>query len=56
MRGAAPGSVDDIAAMIRFCRRHDIKVATRGQAHTTFGQSLSFLLMGDGSKGQIYGW
>jgi FAD/FMN-containing dehydrogenase len=36
-----PGSVEDIAKMIRFCRLYGIKVATRGQAHTTFGQSLS---------------
>jgi cytokinin dehydrogenase len=35
-----PGSVDDIAKMVRFCRRHGIKVAARGQGHTTFGQSL----------------
>ena len=46
-----PGSVEDIARMIRFCRRHDIKVATRGQAHTTFGQSLSpGLLIENGSS------
>jgi cytokinin dehydrogenase len=25
--------------MVQFCRRHRIKVATRGQGHTTFGQS-----------------
>jgi FAD/FMN-containing dehydrogenase len=35
-----PGSVDDIAKMIRFCRRHGINVAARGQGHTTYGQSL----------------
>jgi cytokinin dehydrogenase len=34
-----PGSVKDIQKMVRFCRRHDIKVACRGQGHTTFGQS-----------------
>ena len=50
-----PGSVDDIAAMISFCRRYDIKVATRGQAHTTFGQSLSpGLLIENGSLNQIH--
>ena len=50
-----PGSVEDIATMIRFCRRHDIKVATRGQAHTTFGQSLSpGLLIENGSLNQIH--
>src|ERR1700730_1600505 len=34
-----PGSVEDIAKMIRFCRRLSIKVGARGQGHTTFGQS-----------------
>jgi FAD/FMN-containing dehydrogenase len=34
-----PGSVRDIEKMVRFCRRHKIKVAARGQGHTTFGQS-----------------
>jgi cytokinin dehydrogenase len=34
-----PGSVDDIRKMIRFCRRFRIRVAARGQGHTTFGQS-----------------
>jgi cytokinin dehydrogenase len=33
-----PGSVDDIVAMVRFCNRHLIPVAARGQAHSTFGQ------------------
>ena len=36
-----PGSVRDIQAMVRFCRRHGIKVACRGQGHTTFGQSTA---------------
>lgn len=36
-----PGSVEDIQKMIRFCRWHDIKVAARGQGHTTFGQGLT---------------
>jgi cytokinin dehydrogenase len=35
-----PESVADIAKMIQFCRQHGIKVAARGQGHTTFGQSL----------------
>jgi FAD/FMN-containing dehydrogenase len=35
-----PGSVDDIAKMVRFCRRHSISVAARGQGHSTDGQSL----------------
>jgi FAD/FMN-containing dehydrogenase len=34
-----PGSVEDIQKMIRYCRRHGIKVGPRGMAHTTFGQS-----------------
>ena len=34
-----PGSVNDISVMIRFCKRHRIKVAARGQGHTTFGQA-----------------
>ncbi|HLK38985.1 MAG TPA: FAD-binding protein [Polyangiaceae bacterium] len=34
-----PGSVEDIAKMIRFSRRLGIKVAARGQGHTTMGQS-----------------
>ena len=34
-----PGSVADIQKMVRFCRRHDIKIAPRGEGHTTDGQS-----------------
>ena len=34
-----PGSSEDIAKMVRYCRRYDIQVAARGQGHTTFGQS-----------------
>jgi cytokinin dehydrogenase len=34
-----PGSVQDIAKMVRFCRARRIQVAARGQGHTTFGQS-----------------
>ncbi len=36
-----PGSVSDIAEMVRYCRRHGIAVSTRGRAHTTHGQGLS---------------
>ena len=32
-------SVDDIAAMVRYCRRHGIPVAARGQGHATGGQA-----------------
>jgi cytokinin dehydrogenase len=35
-----PGSVRDIQKMVWFCRRHRIKLATRGQGHTTHGQGL----------------
>ncbi len=36
-----PGSVSDVQKMVRFCRRRRIKVAARGQGHTTFGQSMT---------------
>ena len=35
------GSVEDIKKMVRFCREHHIKVAVRGQGHTTHGQGLT---------------
>lgn len=35
-----PGSVRDIQKMMLFCKHRGISVAARGQAHTTFGQSL----------------
>lgn len=35
-----PGSVHDVQAMIRFCGRHGIGVATRGQGHSMHGQGL----------------
>lgn len=35
-----PGTVKDISTMIRYCRKHAIPISARGQAHTTFGQSL----------------
>jgi cytokinin dehydrogenase len=34
-----PGSVRDIEKMVRFAKRRGIKVAARGQGHTTHGQS-----------------
>jgi cytokinin dehydrogenase len=34
-----PGSVNDISKMVRFCRRHRIKVGARGMGHTVWGQS-----------------
>lgn len=33
------GSVGDIVAMMRFCDVHRLKVATRGQGHSTYGQA-----------------
>jgi FAD/FMN-containing dehydrogenase len=35
-----PGSVADVARMMRYCRDRGIPVAARGQAHTTQGQAL----------------
>ncbi len=34
-----PGSINDVKKMIRFCHRRRIKVAARGQGHSTHGQS-----------------
>jgi FAD/FMN-containing dehydrogenase len=34
-----PGSVRDVAVMTRYCRRHRIPVAARGQGHATNGQA-----------------
>lgn len=34
-----PGSVNDVVVMMRYCRRHGIDVAPRGQGHTTYGQA-----------------
>ena len=34
-----PGSVRDVSRMLRFARRHDVRVVGRGAAHTTYGQS-----------------
>ncbi|OEV05128.1 oxidoreductase [Streptomyces nanshensis] len=34
-----PGSVDDVVVMVRFCRKHRIPVAPRGQGHATYGQA-----------------
>lgn len=35
-----PGSVEDVARMVRYARQRDLKIAVRGQAHTTYGQAL----------------
>lgn len=45
-----PGSAEDIAKMIRFCRKRRIKVAARGQGHTTFGQAQTTGLVVDMSS------
>jgi FAD/FMN-containing dehydrogenase len=34
-----PGSVEDVATMVRYCRKHGLKVAGRGQGHATHGQA-----------------
>lgn len=34
-----PGSVEDVVRIVRFARSHKLKVAARGQAHSTYGQS-----------------
>jgi cytokinin dehydrogenase len=51
-----PGSVDDIARMVRFCRRYGISVGPRGQGHTTFGQSqvLAGLVVDMGTLNKIH--
>ena len=36
-----PASGDDVAAVIRYARRHSVPVATRGAAHSQTGQSLT---------------
>jgi FAD/FMN-containing dehydrogenase len=36
-----PGSVGDVARMVRFCADRGIKVSARGEGHTTYGQSLN---------------
>jgi FAD/FMN-containing dehydrogenase len=33
-----PGSIEDIIRVIRFARTHKLKVAARGQGHSTYGQ------------------
>ena len=50
-----PESVRDVQRMIRYCRRYDVKVAVRGQAHTMFGQSLSpGLVIENGTLNRIH--
>lgn len=34
-----PGSVEDVVRIVRFARSHKLKVAARGQAHSTYGQA-----------------
>jgi FAD/FMN-containing dehydrogenase len=34
-----PGSVNDVVELVRFARRNGIKVAARGQGHSTQGQT-----------------
>lgn len=35
-----PGSVGDVADLVRYCNRRGLKVAMRGQAHSQYGQTL----------------
>jgi cytokinin dehydrogenase len=35
-----PGSVHDLARVLRFARRHDLRVAVRGRAHSLHGETL----------------
>lgn len=35
-----PGSVSDIARIIRFANKHDLRIAVRGHGHSIYGQSL----------------
>lgn len=34
-----PGSIEDVASMLRFCSDHGIPAAPRGQGHATYGQA-----------------
>lgn len=34
-----PGSIEDVVAMVKFCAKHGIEVAARGQGHATHGQA-----------------
>jgi cytokinin dehydrogenase len=35
-----PGSVQDIAKVVRFANKHDLRIAVRGHGHSIYGQSL----------------
>ena len=35
-----PGSVRDLARVLRFARRHDLRIAIRGRAHSVHGETL----------------
>ena len=34
-----PGSVDDVVRMVRYANEHGLKIAMRGQGHSSFGQA-----------------
>src|SRR5581483_9034027 len=36
-----PSSVEDVAAVVKFAARHNLKIAPRGAGHSQSGQSLS---------------
>ena len=35
-----PGSVQDIARVMRFANKHDLRIAVRGNGHSIYGQTL----------------
>ena len=35
-----PGSVQDIARVVRFANKHDLRIAVRGHGHSIYGQTL----------------
>lgn len=50
-----PRSTTDVQKVVQFCRRHGIKVAMRGQHHSTFGQGLtSDVILESRSLGTIH--
>ena len=51
-----PGTASDVVKMVRFCRRHRIPVAMRGQGHAQYGQCQvqAGLVIDTSSLGTIY--
>jgi FAD/FMN-containing dehydrogenase len=44
-----PGSAQDVRKLVRFANRHHLKVAPRGQAHSTYGQAQTTGIVIDSS-------